>query len=148
MPRARYSINSTIPSKSTAAAKSVLYPVLRQVLEQACDVANGDDVGTAMPVARDLAAAWNRCAHTTSRAVGLGLLSHNSQVCELGAWLDRTDGGDLRKLGSMPDKAQRELSASVVSLVVRDFEERLAGATRTDASRRFLGNLLQYHAHA
>ena len=114
------------------------YPVMSQVLEQACDVADGNDEGTVMPVARDLAAAWGRCVHTTSKAVSLGLPSHNSQVSELGTWLDCTGGGDLRELGSMPDKAQRELSASVVSLAVHDFEERLDGATTPDASRRLV----------
>ena len=70
--------------------------------------------------------------------VSLGLPSHNSQVSQIGAWLDCTEGGDLRNLGSMPNKAQRELSASVVSLAVRDFEDRLAAATTPDASRRLV----------
>ena len=64
--------------------------------------------------------------------------AYNSQVGELGAWLDCTEGGDLSKLSFMPDKAQRELSASVVSLAVHAFEERLAGATTPDASRRLV----------
>lgn len=91
-----------------------------------------------MPVVSDLAAAWQRCVDTTSHAVAHGLSSHNSQVGELDAWMLCTEQGDLRYLARMPDKAQRELSASVVSLEVHAFRNHLEGATRVDATRRLV----------
>eukprot|EP01043_Picozoa_sp_COSAG02_P024141 COSAG02_NODE_1310_length_13323_cov_17.158878_3_plen_89_part_00 len=38
----------------------------------------------------------------------------------------------------MPDKAQREISATVVSLVAWEFERRVSGSTHEDASRRLV----------
>ena len=51
---------------------------------------------------------------TSQRAIGFGLKSHNSKVAALGDWLERTDA-DVGRIIEMPDKAQREISASVVA---------------------------------
>ena len=99
----------------------LFYPVLGHVVERATSqvVGSGHD---AMPIVSDLAMAWQQCVHTTSQAVSHGLEPHNSQVEALDTWLRCTEHGDLRHIGRMPDKAQRELSASVVSLDVHAFQ--------------------------
>ena len=71
----------------------------------------------------------------TRKALGFGLTSHNSQVEELGAWVNSTEG-DIANIACMPDKAQRELSASVVALQVYDFKCHLESSTHWDAARR------------
>ena len=70
-----------------------------------------------MTIVGDLRGAWDRCVATTRRAVGFGLKSHNSKVAALGDWLECTDV-NVGRIDEMSDKAQREISASVVSMEV------------------------------
>ena len=62
--------------------------------------------------------------------------SHNSRVPDLYAWWEDTNRGDLRLIWHMPEKAQREISASVVSLAAWEFERRVGGSAHEDAGRR------------
>ena len=76
-----------------------------------------------------------RCVVTSQRAIGFGLKSHNSKVAALGDWLERTDA-DVGRIIEMPDKAQREISASVVALEVYDFKCMLNASEDWDSVRR------------
>lgn len=88
-----------------------------------------------MLIVGDLRGAWDRCVTATRRAVGFGLESHNSRVPELDAWLRCTDA-DVGRIAHMPEKAQREISASVVSMEVYDFKCDLAASEDWDSARR------------
>ena len=74
-----------------------------------------------MPIVSDVRGAWDRSLELTRKALGFGLTSHNSQVEELGARVNRTEGdiANIACMPDMPDKALRELSASVVALQPR-----------------------------
>ena len=96
------------------------------------------DAGSDLPIAADLADAWGRCVQLVERAHALGLSSHNTRVPDLYAWWADTNRGDLRLIWRMPDKAQREISASVVSLAVWAFERRVSNSTHEDAGRRLV----------
>ena len=74
---------------------------------------------------------WSGCSRVFSRLLA-------SIVVPASTWLRCTEHGDLRHIGRMPDKAQRELSASVVSLDVHAFQCHLEGATHVDATRRLV----------
>eukprot|EP01048_Picozoa_sp_COSAG05_P017979 COSAG05_NODE_2551_length_2912_cov_19.237463_3_plen_91_part_00 len=65
---------------------------------------------------------------------GFGLKSHNSKVA-LGDWLERTEE-DVGRIIEMPDKSQREISASVVALDVYDFKCALSASEDWDSVRR------------
>ena len=88
-----------------------------------------------MVIVSDLRGAWDRCVVTSQRAIGFGLKSHNSKVAALGDWLERTDA-DVGRIIEMPDKAQREISASVVALEVYDFKCTLNASEDWDSVRR------------
>eukprot|EP01043_Picozoa_sp_COSAG02_P029652 COSAG02_NODE_1856_length_10648_cov_8.834581_8_plen_90_part_00 len=85
---------------------------------------------------RDLAEAWERSVSRTRQATHLSLPSPNARVESLGGWLFDTEGG----VGniSMPEHAQRVLSATVVALQVHEFEQRLRADTHWDSMRRVL----------
>ena len=61
----------------------------------------------------------------------------------MGTWLDDTEA-DLANLWKMPPQAQRELSATIVSLNVHEFHGELAVSTHWDAARRLV-NWLASH---
>lgn len=90
-----------------------------------------------MPIVVDLALAWKNSVAATRRAVALRLPSHNKKVVSLGLWLTDT-GADLANLLKMPPQAQRELSATIVSLNVHEFHGELAVSTHWDARRRLV----------
>ena len=79
--------------------------------------------------------AWDRCVEVTRRAIGFGLESHNFKVADLGEWLRCTDA-NVTRIGEMPDKAQREISASVVAMEVYDFRCDLEASDDWDSVRR------------
>jgi len=114
------------------------YPILdRVVADAAAHDANPAGVVCAMPIVVDLALAWKNSVAATRRAVALRLPSHNKKVVSLGLWLTDT-GADLANLLKMPPQAQRELSATIVSLNVHEFHGELAVSTHWDARRRLV----------
>ena len=117
------------------------FPILEDVVQQANDL--GIVLG-ALPLADqtpcdsivvDLLEAWNRCVEATRRAVELGLPSHHRDVVALGDWLVHTKG-QLCNIGDMPDQAQRELSATVISQQIFDFGQQLTACRHWDALKR------------
>lgn len=123
---------SAIDARETDRQKRIVlhYPVLARVIDAAAA-----GVGPTMPIVSDVRVAWDRSLELTRKALGFGLTSHNSQVAELGAWVNSTEG-DIANIACMPDKAQRELSASVVALQVFDFKCHIESSTHWDAARR------------
>ena len=59
----------------------------------------------------------------------------HAKVAALGDWLERTDA-NVGRIIEMPDKAQREISASVVALEVYDFKCMLNASEDWDSVRR------------
>ena len=58
-----------------------------------------------------------------------------SKVPELDEWIKRTDA-NVGNIVEMPEKAQREISASIVSMEVYDFKCELDASTHWDVARR------------
>ena len=117
------------------------FPILGDVVQQANDL--GIVLGALPPadqapcdsIVVDLLEAWNRCVEATRRAVELGLPSHHRDVVALGDWMVHTKG-QLCNIGDMPDQAQRELSATVISQQIFDFGQQLTACRHWDALKR------------
>ena len=113
-----------------------MFPALDNAIEQAALIGSGRDASQYIPIASDLHIAWREAVVCTRTALARNLTSPTSGVPSLDAWLLATDS-DVRNIRAMPQKAQRELSASVKALQVADFETDARADQSPGALRRF-----------
>jgi len=109
---------------------------LDNAIEQAALIGSGRDASQYIPIASDLHIAWREAVVCTRTALARNLTSPTSGVPSLDAWLLATDS-DVRNIRAMPQKAQRELSASVKAIQVADFETDARADQSPGAMRRF-----------
>ena len=96
-------------------ASALWFPALDNAIEQAALIGSGRDASQYIPIANDLHIAWREAVVCTRTALARNLTSPTSGVPSLDAWLLATDS-DVRNIRAMPQKAQRELSASVKAI--------------------------------